>query len=53
LGQGDFLIPTAGMHSFQADNNQIEWLLRVRLNAQEWPDLVDEFALNVQPQKGW
>jgi hypothetical protein len=53
LGQGDFLIPAVGMHSFQADNNQIEWLLRVRLNAQEWPDLVEEFVLNVQPQKGW
>ncbi|TFH37815.1 MAG: hypothetical protein E4G99_01435 [Anaerolineales bacterium] len=52
-GSGDFVIPEAGMHSFKAENNQLEWLLRLRLNTQDWPDLVDEFALDVQARKVW
>jgi hypothetical protein len=50
-GQTDFIIPVDGMHSFEAENNRLEWLLRVRLNAMEWPDVTDEFQLNVQPKK--
>jgi len=52
-GRGDLVVPADGMHSLEADNNRLQWLLRVRLNTQEWPDLVDEYALDVQPQKAW
>jgi hypothetical protein len=52
-GQTDFIIPGEGMHSFKAENNRLDWLLRVRLNAMEWPDLEDEYELNVQPQEAW
>jgi hypothetical protein len=52
-GQHEFIIPADGMHTFKAENNRLEWFLRVRLNAMEWPDLADEFELNVQPKKAW
>ena len=52
-GQTDFIIPEDGMHTFKQKNNSLEWFLRVRLNAMEWPDLEDEFVLHVQPQKAW
>ena len=52
-GQTEFIIPVGGMHSFEAENNRLEWFLRVRLNAMEWPDVTDEFQLNVQPKKAW
>ncbi len=52
-GQADFIIPEDGMHSFQGQNNQLEWLLRVRLNALEWPDLEEEYLLDVKAQKAW
>jgi hypothetical protein len=52
-GQTDFIIPADGMHTFQAENNRLEWIVRVRLNAMEWPDVEDEFNLNVSAIKGW
>lgn len=52
-GQAEFIIPVDGMHSFETDNNRLEWFLRVRLNAMEWPDVTDEFQLNVQPKRAW
>jgi hypothetical protein len=52
-GQTDYTIPADGMHSFHAENNRLEWLLRVRMNASEWPDLEEEYALDVKPEKAW
>jgi hypothetical protein len=52
-GHANFVIPEDGMHSFEAENNRLQWLLRVRVNARDWPDLIDEYALDVQPQKVW
>jgi len=52
-GHANFVIPADGTHSFKAENNQLQWLLRVRVNARDWPDLIDEFALDVQAQKVW
>lgn len=52
-GHTDFTIPATGMHSFKAENNQLAWLLRLRVNVMEWPDLEDEFELDVQPQRAW
>lgn len=52
-GQTNFLIPAEGMHTFKQNNNRLEWFLRVHLNALEWPDLNDEFELQVQPRKAW
>ena len=52
-GQTDFTIPMHGMHSFQGENNKLEWFIRVRINAMEWPDVEDEFELLVLPEKVW
>lgn len=52
-GYADVTIPASGMHSFQASNNRLDWLLKLRLHVQEWPDIIDEFGLDVQPRKVW
>jgi hypothetical protein len=51
--QGDFTLPTDGMHSFNADNNKLEWLIIAKLGVREWPDLIEEYALYVEPHKVW
>ena len=45
--EGHMTIPPNAMHSFRATNNQLQWLLRVLVNAQGWPDVKDEYDLMV------
>jgi hypothetical protein len=45
--EGRMTIPAQAMHSFRAANNQLQWLMRVLVNAQGWPDVKDEFELVV------
>ncbi|MFN2147705.1 MAG: hypothetical protein ACK2T2_04885 [Anaerolineales bacterium] len=45
--EGRMTIPAQAMHSFRATNNQLQWLMRVLVNAQGWPDVKDEFELVV------
>jgi hypothetical protein len=45
--EGRMTIPADAMHSFKATNNKLQWLMRVLVNAQEWPDVKDEFELTV------
>jgi hypothetical protein len=43
-------IPKSGMHSFQANNNSIDWELRVKVDIAGWPDYRDAFAVQVLPK---
>jgi hypothetical protein len=40
-------VPRDSMPSFAAPNNKIVWLLRVRADVPRWPDIDDEFVIEV------
>lgn len=44
-------IPANAMHSFTAPNNKIVWALKVQGRIPLWPDVSDEYILNVLPQE--
>jgi hypothetical protein len=50
-GSAKVTIPADSMHSFDAPNNKIVWMVRVEGDIPNWPDSNDEFALTVLPQK--
>jgi hypothetical protein len=51
IGKGRVTIPARTMHSFDAPNNKIVWVLHVRGEIPSWPDSDDEFPLTVVPQR--
>jgi hypothetical protein len=44
-------LPADSMHSFEAPNNKIVWMLRVKGEVPNWPDTSDEFPLQVGPKR--
>jgi hypothetical protein len=48
-GSFEIMIPETTMHSFEARHNQIRWSLLVSGDIPKWPDVAEEFALNVLP----
>lgn len=47
-------IPPSSMHSFKADHNRVVWAVKVTGEIPEWPDLDEEFPLEVLPPgAGW
>jgi hypothetical protein len=40
-------IPAGTMHSFEAANNKIVWALKVEGKIDRWPDIDEEYRLNV------
>ena len=50
---GDFQIPTDAMHSFNARHNKLEWFVRVHVDIQEWPDMIELFDLTVLPERSF
>ncbi len=50
-GRAEVKIPAASMHSFEAPNNKIHWLFRVKAEIPNWPDIADEFPFKVRPQR--
>lgn len=44
-------IPNGTMHSFSAANNKIIWSLNFKGVIAHWPDVADEFILNVIPKE--
>jgi hypothetical protein len=51
-GRGRASIPSGTMHSFSAANNKVVWVLKVRGHIRRWPDIVEEFPVQVRPQPG-
>jgi hypothetical protein len=46
-GRAMVTVPRDSMHSFTAKHNKIQWLLRVRADVPHWPDVDDDFVLEV------
>ena len=46
---GEFQIPADAMHSLTGDNNRIEWLLSYSVEVPAYPDVSEEFLLEVLP----
>jgi hypothetical protein len=42
-------LPRDSMHSFAAMHNRIYWIVRVRADVPHWPDIDDDFVLEVVP----
>src|SRR5262249_52800114 len=45
----DLHVPDEAMHSFTADNNQVQWTLAVRAEAEGWPAFERSFPVVVYP----
>jgi hypothetical protein len=48
-GSARFSIPPDAMHSFAAPHNKVVWSLKVRGEIPRWPDVDEEFPLEVLP----
>lgn len=48
-GECQFFIPVDAMHSFEMENNKIEWKLELRTSIARWPDYTAEFPIQVLP----
>ncbi|MCK5529530.1 MAG: DUF3592 domain-containing protein, partial [Kiritimatiellae bacterium] len=45
------VIPKAAMHSFKSSNNKIVWKLKVHGDVPHWPDVTENYILNVNPKE--
>ncbi len=45
------VIPKAAMHSFKSSNNKIVWKLKVHGDVPRWPDVTEDYILNVNPKE--
>jgi hypothetical protein len=48
-GQGSVQLPMRSMPSFDSGNNKIIWAVHVKGRIPRWPDLKEEFVIQVQP----
>ena len=48
-GEIGFAIPSDTMHTFKADNNKVIWSLEVHGDINRWPDVKEEFEINIVP----
>jgi hypothetical protein len=49
-GDVGFAIPDDTMHSFEAQNNKIDWELAVEGEIKRWPDVKSSFEITVLPK---
>jgi hypothetical protein len=50
-GKVKLAIPADTMHTFKSRNNKILWVLQVKGDIPMWPDIGDEYPLEVLPQR--
>ncbi len=48
--QAELAVPAEAMHSFDATNNKVSWLVKIRTAIKSWPDYTAEFPLLVEPR---
>lgn len=48
-GQSAFTVPPGTMHTFEASNNKIIWVLKINGVISFWPDIKQEFPFTVLP----
>ena len=51
-GSGRIAFPANAMHSFSGGHNRIAWVLRVHGDIPFWPDVDEEFEIEVAPRRG-
>jgi hypothetical protein len=44
-------IPRTAMHSFASPNNKVQWLVKVSLEVEKWPDFKEEYEIRVLPER--
>ena len=49
FGSARLAVPEGAMHTFTGSRHKVVWALKVQGEIPAWPDLDDEFALNVEP----
>jgi len=49
-GSAKLHVPPGAMHSFKAANNKIVWALKVHGEIPRWPDIKDEYPVEVSPK---
>ena len=52
LGRVQVAVPEYTMHSLDAPNNKIKWLLRVHGDIKRWPDVQEDYEITVLPLDG-
>ncbi len=50
-GKAKLVIPADTMHSFKSRNNKIVWNIQVKGDIPMWPDIGDEYAVEILPQR--
>ena len=50
-GSAKISFPAKAMHSFSASHNKIAWVLRVKGDIPFWPDVNEEFEIQVDPRR--
>jgi hypothetical protein len=50
-GSAEVVIPDDTMHSLEADNNKIVWLLKIAGDIPRWPDVDESLPLTVRPMR--
>jgi len=48
---GTFEIPKDAMHTFNQSKNKLQWFVRVDVDVQGWPDMVEEYEIQVLPER--
>jgi len=43
-------IPSGAMHSFSGEHNRVVWLVRIEGDVADWPDIDEEFEVQVLPE---
>ena len=49
-GKAKIVVPAHAMHSFASNNNKIVWALKVHGEIRLWPDVDEEYELEVEPR---
>jgi hypothetical protein len=50
-GKAKFTVPADSMHSFKSSHNRFVWVIQVKGDIPRWPDISEEFPIEVLPQR--
>lgn len=45
-----FRLPPDAMHTFIGEHNRVEWLISIQIKLAGWPDVLEEYPVEVQPE---
>jgi len=48
-GKATFMVPADSMHSFKSSHNKFVWLIQVKGDIPRWPDIGEEYPVEVLP----